>query len=156
MTRACRHGLVLWLLTFLFFLRVIGQVLVALFDVSFLPEMAAWYSGLLPYPILLPIQGIILLLQVKIGADFARGRGFFVRPRPAAGRALLWISYLYAAAMLVRYLVTRTHLIPIVFHWVLAAYLFTLGHFHTRAASPNERRPPGGTGDERAGYFSPR
>jgi hypothetical protein len=154
MTRARRYGAVLWLLTVLFFLRVIGQVLVAFFDVSFLPEMAAWYSGLLPYAILLPIQGIILLLQVKIGVDFTRGRGLFVRPRPAAGRALQWVSYLYATAMLVRYLVTRTHAIPIVFHWVLAAFLFTLGRFHARAGPPDERPPPSAGGP--AGYFSPR
>jgi len=29
--------------------------------------------------------------------------------------------------MVVRYAVTLSHPIPIVFHWVLAAYLFTLG-----------------------------
>ena len=29
--------------------------------------------------------------------------------------------------MVVRYAVTRSHPIPIVFHWVLAAFLFTLG-----------------------------
>jgi hypothetical protein len=34
--------------------------------------------------------------------------------------------------MLVRYAVLRTGALPVVFHWVLAAFLFTLGHFHAR------------------------
>jgi hypothetical protein len=32
--------------------------------------------------------------------------------------------------------VMRSHLIPIVFHWVLAAYLFSLGRIMQRASSP--------------------
>jgi len=131
----------LWLLTLLFFLRVLGQALVAFFHVTFLPPMAEWYSGLMPYPILLPTQGLILLLLVKACTDFSRGRGFFVVPRPRMGAFVRWFSYLYFIAMLVRYVVTMAlhperrwfgGTIPIVFHWVLAAWLFTFGHFHTR------------------------
>jgi hypothetical protein len=127
------YAIVLWLLTALFFLRVLGQVLVALFAVSFLPSMPAWYSGLLPYPLLLPTQLVILIGQITIDVGFSRGRGVWVAPRPRIGRALRWFSYVYSSAMLVRLVVTRSHPIPIVFHWVLAAYLFTLGHFHGRA-----------------------
>jgi hypothetical protein len=29
--------------------------------------------------------------------------------------------------MVARYAITRSHAIPVVFHWVLAAYIFTLG-----------------------------
>lgn len=119
-------------LAFLFLLRVLGQVLVAFFDVGFLPPMAEWYSGLVPYPVLLPAQVVILGLLAWICLDFARGTGVWVRPRPRLGRWLRWVSYLYAGAMLVRYAVLRTGTIPIVFHWVLAAFLFTLGHYHAR------------------------
>ena len=49
--------------------------------------MDAWYSGLLPYPVLLPIQLVIVLVQVVIDRDVRRDRGFFSRPRPRAGRA---------------------------------------------------------------------
>jgi hypothetical protein len=129
---ARRRATILWLLTGFFFLRVLGQALVAFGHVDRLPAMPAWYSGLLPYPILLPIQILILLVQITIDVDFSRGRGMFVRPRPRVGRALRWLSYLYALSMLVRLVVTRSHPIPIVFHWVLAGYLFTLGHFHSR------------------------
>ena len=126
------YAAVLWFLASLFFLRVLGQVLVAIFDVAFLPSMAAWYSGLLPYPVLLPVQIVILLIQAKIAMDFSCGRGLFVAPRPKLGQFLRWFSLVYFAAMLLRYAVTRTHAIPVFFHWVLAAYLFVLGHFHSR------------------------
>jgi len=100
----------------LFLLRVLGQALVA-----------AW-----------------------ICADFVRGTGVWVRPRPRFGRWLRGLSSLYAGAMLVRYVVTMalhperrwlgTGTIPIVFHWVLAGYLFTLGHFHVRAGAAGAGR----------------
>jgi hypothetical protein len=67
----------LWLLLALFALRVLGQALVAFFDVGFLPPMAAWYSGLLPYQYLLPSQIAIVALMAKIAVDFTRRRGFF-------------------------------------------------------------------------------
>jgi hypothetical protein len=125
----------LWGLTLLFFLRVLGQALVASLDVRALPPMSEWYSGLLPYPILLPIQVAILIVQVKIDIDFTRGRGVAVVPRPRAGRVLQWVSYVYALAMLVRWLVTWSHIIPVVFHWVLAGYLYLLGRFHATAGA---------------------
>ena len=38
----------LWTLLGLFALRVTGQILVAFFNVDFLPSMQQWYSGLMP------------------------------------------------------------------------------------------------------------
>jgi hypothetical protein len=143
------YAIVLWLLTALFFLRVLGQVLVALFAVSFLPSMPAWYSGLLPYPLLLPTQLVILIGQITIDVGFSRARGVWVAPRSRIGRALRWFSYVYSSAMLVRLVVTRSHPIPIVFHWVLAAYLFTLGHFHGRAIPDVEPAPVLGASESR-------
>jgi len=141
-----RSAIGLCALTVLFGIRVVGQALVALFDVAWLPSMDAWFSGLLPYPMLLPIQLVILLVQAVID------RGFFTLPRPRAGRALQWFASVYALSMVVRYVVTRSHPIPIVFHWVLAAYLFTLGRVmrpprHDASASSSLRgRTPGGEG----------
>jgi hypothetical protein len=126
---ASRAAIVLCVLTGLFGARVVGQVLVAFLGVTWLPAMDAWYSGLLPYPVLLPIQIAILLVQVVVDRHVWRGRGFFARPRAGAGRALQWAAWIYAFAMVVRYAIMRSHPIPIVFHWVLAAYLFTLGRF---------------------------
>jgi hypothetical protein len=133
-SRAARRlPLALSILTLLFFARVLGQALVAFTSVGWLPRMDAWYSGLLPYPILLPAQVLILAVQVAIDRDAWRGRGFFARDRPRAGRRLQWLAGAYALAMLGRLAVTRSHPIPVVFHWVLAAYLFAVGRLQRRA-----------------------
>jgi hypothetical protein len=111
-------------LTVLFAARVAGQVLVAFLGVGWLPPMEAWYSGLVPYPILLPVQLVILAGQVVL--DRRVWRGSFA-PSPRAARRLRGCAYAYALVMLLRLVITRTQLIPIVFHWVLAAYLYALG-----------------------------
>lgn len=135
------YAFVLWLLTFLFFLRVLGQLLVALFNVAFLPPMEEWYSGLIAYPILLSVQVLILIFQIKLCTDFFRGYGFFVVPRKRLGFWLRWLSYLYFSSMVLRYIIMMVlyperrwfgGTIPIFFHFVLAGFLFTWGHFHTR------------------------
>ena len=66
-------ALILLALTVLFFLRVAGQALVAFLGVSWLPAMEAWYSGLLPYPILFPTQVAILMIQGVIDVAVWRG-----------------------------------------------------------------------------------
>jgi hypothetical protein len=134
------YPLILWSLTILFFLRVIGQFLVAFFNVTFLPPMPNWYSGLLPYPILLPTQILIILLQLKINNDFSRNKGFFIKPRRKLGMFLQWFSYAYAGIMAIRYVITMylyperrwfgEGTIPIIFHFVLAGYLFTLAKYY--------------------------
>ncbi len=133
------YAALLWGLTGLFFLRVAGQAWVAFGEVSFLPAMEAWYSGLIPYSVLLPVQLLILLVQIKIGMDVWRGRGVFSEPEEKTGIVLKWISAVYFGAMALRYVITMAlyperrwfgGTIPIFFHWVLAAYLFVLGHFY--------------------------
>ena len=54
------HGAVLALLTLLFFFRVLGQALVVFFSLSWLPSNEQWASGLVPYPILLTVQVVML------------------------------------------------------------------------------------------------
>jgi hypothetical protein len=144
-----RYPLVLGTLTALFALRVVGQALVAFFDVSFLPPMQRWYSGLVPYVVLLPVQLGMIVVMLKVVRDFARGAGWFMELRPRTGTILMWFSYLYAFGMVVRYAVTMvrqpelrwfTGTIPIWFHLVLAAFIYTLGHYHVRHA-PARRAP---------------
>jgi hypothetical protein len=139
-TRSRQYATGLSLLAVAFFCRVLGQALVAFYDIRFLPPMDAWYSGLVPYPVLLPIQIVILVLQAKISADLWRDAGFFAVRRPRVGRLLCWFSFFYFAAMLLRYILTMALYpeqrwlggsIPIFFHWVLAAYLFLLGRFQS-------------------------
>lgn len=133
------YAVALWSLTALFLLRVTGQVVVVLFHPRWLPPMAQWYSGLLAYCYLLPLQGVILAVMVAICRDFSRGAGFFVERRPAAGQWVVHYSCLYFTAMVVRYVVWMKRrpdqrwlggTIPIAFHFVLAGFLYVLGRYH--------------------------
>lgn len=142
--KASTAAMLLWVLTGLFLGRVLGQIPVAFFNARFLPPMPEWYSGLLPYPVLLPIQIVLLVAMLKINRDISRGQSYFLTHRPRVGQCLFWFSILYAAGMLVRYFVAgslhpeRRWLppgsIPIFFHWILAAYLFTLSHITLKQA----------------------
>ena len=129
----------LWVLLALFVGRVLGQVIVALARPRWLPEMKQWYSGLLPYPVLLPIQIVYIVVMTWIALDFTRGEGTFVTPRPALGEALAWVSYVYAAGMVLRFVLwlrtapeKRRAWIPIIFHLVLAAFLWVFASWHGR------------------------
>lgn len=137
-----RYFWVLTTLLFLFCLRVLGQILVAFFGVTFLPPMEEWMSGVLPYPELLTSQILIILLYGKICLDFARGHGYFVTPRPRLGSNLLKFGWLYLGVMIIRYVIRMVLYpherwtggsIPIFFHWVLASFLLVLGHYHWRS-----------------------
>ena len=139
----------LWLAFALFFLRVIGQLLVATFNVGFLPPMDEWYSGLAPYPILLPSQILILGLMATICIQFSRGTGWFVRTNTGLGRVLLRFGSVYLVAMVIRYVVRMSlvpderwtgGMIPIVFHSILAGFMLLLGHHH-REPVPQDAQP---------------
>jgi hypothetical protein len=106
---------VLLTLTLLFLLRVLAQALVAFFDIPFLPSMEDWVvpsaspfstSGFIPYPILLAIQVIILVIQFQVCRDFFRGHGAYASLSSKTGRILLRCSYLYFSSMLLRYIIT--------------------------------------------------
>ena len=128
---------VLWLLTTLFALRVAGQVLVVLRRPTWLPPMKEW--NLVPYRILLPVQLVILGVMTWIDASFSLATGPPVNRTEALGWALIAFSAVYAGAMVVRYCVRMSRrpvarwfsgTIPIVFHLVLATYVYALGSFH--------------------------
>ena len=143
------YAVALATLTVLFLGRVAGQVVVGLWAPAWLPPFDEWDSGLIPYPLLLLAQAVILVLQTKVCADFARGAGPFVRPRPLAARRLRIFAYVYVSVMALRYVVTMwlrpedrwlTGTIPIWFHFVLAGFLLILCRFHLRLP-PDERDP---------------
>jgi uncharacterized protein len=135
-----RYAPFLWLLLGLFCLRVIGQMLVVFLGVPWLPPMKEWYSGLMPYRWLLPAQLVIILLFGRVCLEFTRGRGFWVAPRPSLGSGLLAFGTIYLGSMVIRY-VLRMSLypeerwlggsIPILFHWVLAAFILLVGRYHS-------------------------
>ncbi|MFL6600472.1 MAG: hypothetical protein ACJ8R9_04010 [Steroidobacteraceae bacterium] len=120
---------VLWVCIGLFFARVVGQIEVLLAAPSWLPAMQAWYSGLLPYPLLLPIQIALLMVMCVLAIGAApRMRG--AAARPAA--ILRTLALVYVAVMVVR-LIVIVHryagdfylhgAIPVAFHWVLALFI---------------------------------
>ena len=127
----------LWLFSSLFLVRVLGQVLVSLRGPTWLPPTEEW--NLSPYRLLLPAQMAILAVLAWIDIAFSLGRGSPVHPHPRLGDAVLVFAYVYAAVMAVRYVIRMARqpsarwfggTIPIVFHFVLAAYLYVFGSFH--------------------------
>jgi uncharacterized protein len=132
---------ILWALLLLFVLRVAGQLLVAAGRGGPLPPFDRWSSGILPYPVLVAAQVLIIVVYAKVCLDFTRRRGFFVRPRPGMGRGLLAFAALYWAAMLARYIIRMALMpdqrwlggtIPIFFHFVLATFILVVGLHHVR------------------------
>src|SRR5262249_27438927 len=64
MTRDGREvALLLWSCILLFAARVIGQFEALVASPAWLPDMDAWYSGLLPYYLLLPVQIALLMIM---------------------------------------------------------------------------------------------
>jgi hypothetical protein len=120
----------LWILLSLFACRVFGQLLVAAGLAPFLPPMDDWQSGLLPYPLLLASQIVILGLLAMVCVQFSRGKGYLVRRRPWLATPLWTIGWIYALGMVVRYSLLRRDAIPVLFHLVLASFLLLVAHHH--------------------------
>jgi len=127
-TQTKKYASILWFLLGLFCLRVLGQLLVAIFQVPFLPPMEEWHSEIMPYPVLVGFQVIIIVILVRISLNFTKRR---VIPRRTLGLRLLGIGSLYFIVMVGRY-VWFGWSIPIFFHWVLAAFLLVVGFYHWR------------------------
>lgn len=128
-------ALILWTLQGLFAMRVLGQIYVGLYAPAWLPPWPEWYSGLLPYPLLLPAQLLLLMWMTLVSYDNTRGAGRFHVESARARRRLRWIAALYAGVMLLRYVATMAlapemrwfhGTIPIAFHFVLAGYIAAL------------------------------
>jgi hypothetical protein len=126
----------LWSCTALFAARVIGQLETVLLAPAWLPDMDAWYSGLLPYPLLLPAQMGILMLMAVVAWNRRIRNGSFARANPRAAGALRIFAGLYFVVMAVRLGVNvidngadfwREGAIPVAFHWVLALFLSVAG-----------------------------
>lgn len=115
----------------LFIARVAGQIVVVLAHPRWLPPMKEWYSGLLPYRYLLPAQLAIIALMIVMIGQVSSG----VPPNRGLAIGIFAFATVYALAMFVRFVILRRHhpgyrwyeggMIPILFHWVLAAFLFT-------------------------------
>jgi preprotein translocase subunit SecY len=123
----------LWTCVALFLLRVLGQIEALLVQPDWLPPMAAWHSGYLPYYILLPAQIVLLMVMAVLAA--AETRPSWSPPKPWR-RWVRVFAIVYFLAMGARLIVQYARGvpdiisaggIPVVFHWVLALFLYTLG-----------------------------
>lgn len=104
--------------------------------------MEQWYSGLIPYRYLLPIQILIILLMGKMSHDLTREEGFFATLGAGMGRGIMVFSYVYFGSMILRYVIRMKRrpdqrwfggAIPIIFHCILACFLYILGRYQVHA-----------------------
>jgi hypothetical protein len=126
----------MWGCVALFAARVIGQLETLLVEPRWLPDMDAWYSGLLPYPVLLPAQIAILMLMSAAAWNRRVRTGAFARANPRSAGALRIFAGVYFVVMAVRLAVNgvengadfwREGAIPVAFHWVLALFILVSG-----------------------------
>ena len=107
--------------------------------------MDAWYSGLLPYPLLLPLQIVLLMVMAVIAWNPRVREGAFALAHPGAANALQIFALVYFVVMAGRLAVNITEnradfwsegAIPVAFHWVLALFLMVTGRPSTSVQRP--------------------
>jgi hypothetical protein len=133
MTRQGREvALLLWSCIALFAARVIGQFEALVAAPAWLPDMDAWYSGLLPYYLLLPAQIALLMVMAVVAWNRRVRTGRFAMARPRVAHALRGLALVYFLVMALRLGLDvhdngaefwREGAIPVAFHWVLALFV---------------------------------
>ena len=156
MNRACTAAALLWSCIALFGARVLGQLETVLLSPPWLPDMDAWYSGLMPYPLLLPVQIAILMLMAVVAWNRRIRNGSFARANPRVAGTLRLFAYLYFVVMAVRLGVNvidngaefwREGAIPVAFHWVLALFLLVAGRMPAQQQPQREEADDVAHGD---------
>lgn len=137
--------IVLWTCIALFFARVVGQIEVLLLEPDWLPTLPAWYSGLLPYPILLPVQIALLMVMCMLAIRTSSDRAATpVIAKTCRVLAMVYFTAMAARLLLCIYMYGRDYYlhgaIPVAFHWVLA--LFVLVWARNRTGRSTERTSP--------------
>ena len=126
-----------WLafLLVLFVLRVLGQLVQQIREVSFLPSLEAWQGSGLSYPALLASQVIIVCLMLYFSLMVKRNR---FPPLTWIYVSCFYLGGAYFGVMAFRFAAGLTFLsenpwfskiIPTFFHVVLASYILLFGHY---------------------------
>ena len=135
-----QYAFVLLMLTGLFGFRVLAQIVQVWYPVDFLPPYSAWHSGALPYSWLVGVQGVILVICLRIVWGIFNGTITSSRKK---GRILFVLGIIYIFTMLTRLIVGliigSDHfwfgaILPTVFHLVLAVFVILYGRFHCKAS----------------------
>jgi hypothetical protein len=130
--RGREAALLMWTCLALFGARVIGQFELLVAAPEWLPDMDAWYSGLLPYYLLLPVQIALLMIMAVVAWSRRVRTGRFALANPRMARALRGLALLYFVVMALRLGFNlaengsdfwRAGAIPVAFHWVLALFM---------------------------------
>jgi hypothetical protein len=125
----------------LFAFRVVAQFTQWIHPVDFLPPFDDWQSGVLPYPVLLTGQILVLAVLLRVVVGHLTRRCI---ARRWLGIALLAGGCVYFAVMCFRLLASVTFAaadswlgatIPAFFHVVLACFALIHGYFNLRHAS---------------------
>jgi hypothetical protein len=125
----------LWLLSFLFTLRVLGQALQRWLPQPFLPPFNAFQGSGLPYWLLLSAQLGILAVMVHVSLGVQAGT---LTSSRRTGNALAWFGQIYMAGSLLRIAIGLalpaapawfSTWIPAFFHVVLAGFVLTLSSY---------------------------
>lgn len=140
-----RFAALLWTLTSLFALRVLGQAVQHWRPQPYLPPFSAFQGSGLKYPVLLSAQIIILGLMIHASAQVGSGT------QPAGRRkvrTLGWFGGVYLAGSIVRIVVGlalpdappwfRTW-IPAFFHLVLAGFVLVFALYSYRQLANIQR-----------------
>ena len=137
-----------WLLGLvgLFVARVLAQLIQAVHPVSVLPPFEAWHGAVLPYPLLVAVQVVIILMLAWIAW---RVRNDTISPRRWKYRMCFGLGGVYFGFMAFRLLAGLTFLadhawfsksLPAFFHVGLATFILVLGQYiyiqATKAPSP--------------------
>lgn len=131
-----RYASLLWLLTGLFFLRIIGQVIQHWLPQPFLPLFRVFQGSDLPYWALLSVQLMILVVITRLARSVQHGR---LIPSRRTGRLLAWVGNIYMIGALLRITVGLavpaapawfSTWIPAISHVILAGFVLILSLYH--------------------------
>ena len=130
------YAAILIITSLMFFFRVVAQLIQLLDPVKGLPQFEEWQSGVLPYPVLLSVQILILILLVKIVRNYIKGNVKIGRRR---GVIFLFIGCVYFLIMFSRLICSIFFnkdeswffdgTLAAFFHVVLSCFLIAHGHY---------------------------
>jgi hypothetical protein len=136
-----RYASLLWGLTLLFALRVLGQAIQRWMPQEFLPPFESFKGSALPYWFLLCAQILILSVMARVSRRVQTGA---LTPNRRSGTILLWAGAVYmivalgrlALGLIATGMPAWFHAwIPAIWHVVLASFVLVISRFHRRESA---------------------